>query len=284
MAPLLRAVLPMAMIALVLLGSSGSTQATKPSASPPPLPDNEGGLLLSFATPTLAPGDCGEVTATLNNSLGSTLTNISLELQVYQFAYEGSAQNLSPQDAWAGHFGTCGSVSAPPGNGFSLNVTLPTLSATAAPESVSEPFSVPSSASTGAFFIRDRLNFSAAGSNYELASRGFFSDSLWSQATLNCSANGTCTPDLDLKLLGVSGISPETSVAVQNPWADWVLGGILATAVVLAGAAGYVAFRRSPAGKGPTDGDRSSRSGTSSLAGRRRAAKALGKRRTKDGD
>jgi hypothetical protein len=147
---------------------------------------------------------------------------------------------------------------------------------------VMEPFSVPSSASTGAFFIRDRLNFSSEGKNYVLASRGFFSDSLWSQATLNCSANGTCTPYLDLSLLGVSGVTPETSVAVVNPWADWVLGGVLAAAIVLAGAAGYVAFRRG--GRGPDAPEGKSSSGASSPAGRRRAAKALGKRRKSDGD
>lgn len=192
-----------------------------------------------------------------------------MELQIYRFSYEGSAQNLSAGDAWAASFGSSQFI----------NETIPALGP-GATTSFSVNVAVPSSASTGSFFVRDQATLSAGGTTYELRSRGYFSDALWSQATLSsCGPNDNCTPTLNLSLLGVSGVLPETGISVVNPWVPWVLGGVLAASLLLAGAAGYVAFRPKR-----RDAERGSSSGANSPPRRRRAARALGKSRSKDGD
>lgn len=259
---------------LLLSGiAAGSGTGGSPLAVPPALPVNFGGAFLAFDAPALGPGSSGTLTVSVTDPSTVAGWNLSisggeLELQIYRYAYQGTAQNLSSGDAWAATFG---------GSGSFENLTLPPLGVGAS-TSFSVPVSVPSSASSGTYFVRDSVSLSAGGQAFVLRSRGYFSDALWNSATLqNCGPNDNCTPTLNLTMLGVSGVSPETGISVVNTWVPWVLGGVLAASIALAGAAGYVAFR-------PRRATGASRSGTSSSRRRSQADKALGKRRSKDGD
>lgn len=248
------------------------------ASSPPPIhPVNIPGELLAFSSPpSLEPGGSGVLTASLSNPaadpLNGSLTGATLELQVYRFAYEGNSQNLTRGDSWAV------SLSLSDGeSGSSVNASFPTV-APGSEQALSVGLTVPSSATQGSYFVRDRLNFSANGISYALASVGFFPTSLLDRALLTCGASN-CTPYVNLTLLGVSGLSPETSISVTSPWTAVILGIVLAAAAGLAIAAGYVAFRRR--GK-PVEGGSSS--GTRPSPRRKKAATALGNKRTNDGD
>lgn len=264
---------------LIVLALGAAPGAALAASSPPPsLGENVPGLLLAFSSNTLQPGGTGTLTVTLSDpasaELNASIEDASLELQVYRFAYEGQSQNLTQGDAWA----TSLSVNGGPAS-FSVNTTLPTVPLGES-TTLAVTVNVPSSATAGSYFVRDRLNFTSGGVAYITASRGFFSDSLWSQATLSCTASGACTPIFNATLLGVSGVSPETSISVSSPWTAVILGGVLAAAAGLAIAAGYVAFRR----RGRPVRDGGSRSGARPSPRRKKAATALGNKRTNDGD
>jgi hypothetical protein len=264
-----------ALLVALLSPLTGSAMASPPrEIHPTSIP----GEMLSFSSPALEPGGSGTLTATLANPasdpLNGTLTSATLELQVYRFAYEGNSQNLTQGDSWAVSLALPGGASS-----FSVNGSFPSV-APGATAALSVGIEVPSSATAGSYFVRDRLNFSANGISYVTASVGFFPPALLDKALLQCGSEGNCTPYVNLGLLNVSGISPETSISVSSPWTPIILGAILAAAAGLAIAAGYVAFRR----RGRPVVERGSRSGARSSPRRTKAAKALGKSRTSDGD
>lgn len=244
---------------------------------PPPLATNFGGALLSFSSLALGPGSSGTLTVTVTDPTNATvagwgraISSGSLELEIYRFSYDGSEQNLTPGDSWAPGWTSGGRF---------VNETLPSL-AVGASTSFGLQVEVPTTASTGAYFVRDRVDLFSGGTEYVLGSRGTFPDALWNAATLtNCTASAGCTPTLNLTMLGVSGVSPETSISVTNTWVPWVLYSVLGASIGLAAIAGYLVFRpgrRRPSGASSAGATRSPR--------RRRAASALGKRRKSDGD
>ena len=93
---------------------------------------------------------------------------------------------------------------------------------------------------------------------------------MWAAATEL--PNGSAT--LNLTVLGVSGVLPETAVVVAQSALPWLLAGVLGAAALLVGAGAWVYFRRGPA----------SNSGMRSADVDHQAPSAFGKRRTSDGD
>ncbi len=269
-------------LALPLGPTAGSAIAARaPGASgappPPPLATNFGGQLLSFSALGVGPGSSGTLTVTVTDPTNATvsgwgraISSGSLELEIYRFSNDGSEQNLSSGDSWAPLWSQGGRF---------VNESLPAL-AVGDSTVFQLQVQVPSTASTGAYFVRDRVDLVAGGTQYVLGSRGTFPDALWNAATLtNCTTGAGCTPTLNLTMLGVSGVSPETSISVTNTWVPWVLYSVLGASIGLATIAAYLVFRpgrRRPSGASSAGATRSPR--------RRRAASALGKSRKSDGD
>ncbi len=129
---------------------------------------------------------------------------------------------------------------------------------------------VPSGAADGIYAVRIALQFAAAGQNFLLESRGFFSATQWAQATQ--SANGT--PTLNATRLGVSGVIAETSVLVQNPAVAWALYAVLGVGLALVALGAYFWSRSGPG----------TRSGARSGSPPHNAPRTLGNRRSRDGD
>ena len=139
-----------------------------------------------------------------------------------------------------------------------------------APGDVAITFEAPPGTPAGTFDLRCSVSFTEAGNAYLLESRGYFSNSAWASATEG--PNGTST--LNVSRLGVSGIVPESAALVRpSPVAPWLYG-ILGASFVLAGVGGYLAWRRGPG----------SRSRKRAPPDPQRAASALGKSRTSEGD
>lgn len=232
--------------------------ATAPArAAPPLLPLADASRLLSGLT--LPPADAGGSSAlswAVGDPVGAPLENVTLRFEFYAFnAYPGNATaplpGDGPQFAGAGVSSTesLGVVGLAGANG-SLTVT------------------VPDGAPAGTYAVRTQLTFTANGTGYRLASRGFFTEAQWGAAT---STNGSST--LNVSRLNVSGVVPETALLVRPP-APTALWALLGVALVLAAAGGYYAWRA--AGK--------SSSGASAPPPPSRAPKALGKRRKRAGD
>lgn len=201
-------------------------------------------FLGNLTGPTLTPGASGQVTFSVGNPLAGTIDSVVLSLDLYAFnAFPGNASSTVPV-AGAPVLSVAGL------SGSSVNLSLGSLAAGTTTQG-SVAVATSSSTPDGTFALRTAVSFVLASNDttYRLESRGWFSATLWQAATEL--PNGSVT--LNLTTLGVSGVTPETSVYVEGSTWDWVLTGLLAGAAVLLGAAAYVYFRRGP---GSTSGTR----------------------------
>ena len=226
-----------------------------------PLPLAAGSLLLSgLDSPPLFAGSSGQLQYRLGDPLGAPLTEVTLRLEFYAFnAYPGNATAALPTVSPEFSGGATGSTTT--------TLRWPSVGITGLNGSL--PISVPAAAPAGTYAVRTELSFQENATTYHLASRGYFSNAQWAQATQG--PNGSST--LNLTRLNVSGVLPETAVLVR-PAAATALWGVLAISLVLAGAGGYYAFRAAA----------KSSSGARSPPPPNSAPKAFGKRRTKAGD
>jgi len=246
-------------VVVALFGGGG----VAPGLAYPTVPVGlDSGFLHDLAAPVLAPGGTGTITLTVGNPLAGTISAVVASIGLYAFnAYPGNATGGLPTDSptltYQGRTGATATLDVG---------DLASGGAATFDIAVAAPTDCPS----GAFAVRTSVDFTSNGTAYRLASRGFFSDALWAQAT----AGPNRTSVLNLTVLGVSGVVPETGVLVRaNPYPS-VLYVVLAAALVLAAAGGYYAWRRGP----------SSSSGARSPDPPSQADSAFGKSRTRDGD
>jgi hypothetical protein len=120
-----------------------------------------------------------------------------------------------------------------PGTSVRLNFTILT-----APDSRDMPHG--SIFSQSSYFVRFELRFEGNVSGtfvpFRMASRGFFSDDDWEAAT-NASNTDSCTPpwcrgNLNLTILRVDGILPDSAFGVKEPIPRWPFYALVAAAVL----------------------------------------------------
>lgn len=235
-----RSAAPAGAIALALL-LSPFVVGVPPGGNPPPsIPiADDGRFLVNLSAPVLSPGQSGPLGFLLADPLGGPMTEIVLTFTIYGFVPFPDGQ-AGPPPAGGG-----ATLSGGLSNGSSSELTLASLSpgaSTASPGGATVRVEAPGGAPAGTYTIRSSLSFIENGSGYLLESRGFFSASLWRNATLL--PNGT--PTLNLSRLGVSGLLPETAAVVQAGSIAPTLEILVAAAALLAGAGGYLMLRRGP--------------------------------------
>ena len=201
----------------------------------PPLPLGFDGMFLSNLTgPDLAPGNSGTLSFHVGDPARfAAMSEVTLTLDVYAFnAFPGNATSTITSA------GTPVLVT-PTSSSTEVNLSLPSL-IPGGYDAGSVNVATASDTPTGTFAVRTALVFAANGTIYRLASRGWFSESVWESATIL--PNGSAT--LNLSRLGVSGVTAETSILVSSSSWGWALAFILAGAVVLVGAGAFAYFRR----------------------------------------
>ncbi|MGI0133121.1 MAG: hypothetical protein ACREDK_08585 [Thermoplasmata archaeon] len=255
-------------VALVLLvvggvGAAG-TGATR-GVTFPPLPVSDGGALVTdLSAPSVPAGGSGTLAGNLHDPLNATITSISVTIAVY--AFEATPGGGGPTTPPAG---VPVDLTDAHTSGTSITLALADLAANR-----SEGFGVDvvtsGNAPAGVYAVRIGVAFVEGGTAYRFESRGYFSASQWQNATQLPGNRST----LNLSRLGVSGVVPETAVQVEPASIAPYLYGVLAGALVLAGAGGYYAARVRP----------KSSSGAREAPDARRAESAFGKSRRSDGD
>jgi hypothetical protein len=193
-------------------------------------------------TPSLAPGDSGRFVFFFNSTYTvETIRNVSLNASIYQYATID--ESVTIDSSWAYPYpkieetGTrewsWSSPAVTPGTSTPLNFTILT-----APDSRDMPHGSVFSQST--YFVRFELEFdgnvSGNMTRLRMASRGFFATEEWETAV---SANYTdpCTPpscrgNVNLTVLGVDGILPDSGFGVKEPIPRWPFYALIALAVV----------------------------------------------------
>ena len=181
-------------------------------------------------TPELAPGDSGRFVFSFNSTYTDTIRNLRLNASIYRYATID--ESVPVDSAWSYAFpqiaetGTrewvWANAAVPPGSSNSLNFTVLT-----APNSHDMPHG--SVFSQSSYFIRFWLEFDGTVSGnqtrFRFASPGFFTSAEWKRAT---SANYTspcnppgCRGNVNLTLLGVNGILPDSAFGVKEPIPRW---------------------------------------------------------------
>jgi hypothetical protein len=241
-----RSARPLLLTWAVLLGTLvaalGLLPAPVAAAPYPPLPLGDGAILLGNLTaPTLAPGASGSISFSIVDPLRAPLVGTVATFDVYAFnAFPGNATSTVP-------------VSGAPVLS-NASATGPTVTVPVGPLAVGARFSgsigVSTAATTpvGAFAVRTEVTFTANGTPYRLASRGWFTTAQWASATEL--PNGSAT--LNLTTLGVSGVVPETGIVIAGSAFPWVLGAVAAVGIGFVGLGAWFYFRRESSSRAGT--------------------------------
>ncbi len=255
---------------LALLGPApaGLSSGAAPRALGAPIPVGlDGGFLGNLTGPSLVSGASGTLSFSVSDPLSEPLGNLSLVLAIYGFASGLSTPATSPSPAGLG-LCPAGCPSGPDGSAtLSLAALAPSGSERGAVDVVSG-----GGASPGTYLVETALSFTAGGSEYRFESRHHFSNATWTAATLPNGPDGA--PGLNLTVLGVDGVTPETSISVTAPDAGLPIYALAGAGIVLVAVGAYVVWRRGPG----------SSEGTVAGADPQSAPSAIGKNRTSDGE
>lgn len=245
----MRAIPVLAFALGILLTSTPVVSAA--SMPPAPAPSNASEGTLALTSPAVAPGGSGTLTLNLSNPFSKEISTLTWSLDLYFWTAmdNSSAGAIGPSDGWAPHL-------AVGGNSPSARISASAASLSpGTTRSVDVEVSVPSGCPAGSYFLRSAMNVTLSnGTMYVFQSRGFFSNSLWQEATVASGNRST----LNLTMLNVSGISPETSIIVSSGGVALWIWGILGMALILGGIGGYL-WMRSDRQEASTSGARSLR-------------------------
>jgi hypothetical protein len=187
-------------------------------------------LISVQASPELAPGDSGPFQFYFNSSYTEPMINVTLTANIYRYAtieesipvdsswpyaYPKIAETGTRDWSWT-------SPRVDPGTSRLLNFTIVT-----AADSRDMPHG--SIFSQSSYFVRFSVifegNVTGTLTAFHFASRGYFTDALWNQA-ISANATNPCTPpscrgDVNLTVLGVDGIVPDSAFGVKEPIPRW---------------------------------------------------------------
>jgi len=198
-------------------------------------------ILEVIETPQLAPGESGNLRLLVTNPYANPMRNTTLTAEIFMYVTISERQ---PVDAnWSAAFPQIANSSAPSRRELTMSIgTFPRGNLTT-------NFTIETSAemphgsvfSQATYFVRFRLTFDYDNGTeeapYTMASQGYFPDGLWRQATNGTCTSGMCYGYVDLGLLGVDGILPDSSFGVKEPipmWPFYALIGFMGIFLVLA--------------------------------------------------
>lgn len=194
-------------------------------SAPNKIPD-----LSNFRTPQIVPGESGSYEFTVRNRYNGTLLNASLTIEIYKWATLEEAKDIDK-------------ISNPPEivEGLRQGYTAPTFHlAPNATFRIKITISTSKSTPQGTYFVRQMMQFDYNGTHLLMKSRGYFTGKEWDGATTN--VNGSrVVGGINLTMLGVDGILPDSSFSVKEPIPLWPLA-LLIGITILFGALALVFY------------------------------------------
>ena len=159
--------------------------------------------LSNFHTPTIKPGESGELCFTVENNYDAAMENVYLTVEIYRYRTEEESKNINEiSEPPIFEMGTGQKILKGP-DSIPVNTDL----------QVSLKISTSKETPQGTYLVRMKIEFNLNGMPYMMESIGHFSD----EERMNYQLNATCLPS------GCSGIIPETSFTVREPIPLWPL-------------------------------------------------------------
>ncbi|MBA4323256.1 MAG: hypothetical protein C0408_10620 [Odoribacter sp.] len=158
--------------------------------------------LSNFHTPTIKPGESGELCFTVENNYDTAMKNVYLTVEIYKYRTEEESKNINE-------------ISSPPvfTNGGTKTIRYNESITAGSSTQISLQISTSKGTPQGTYLVRMRIEFVLNSINYMMESIGYFSE----EERMNYQLNETHLPP------GCSGIIPETSFTVREPIPLWPL-------------------------------------------------------------
>jgi hypothetical protein len=192
-------------LVLLILLFSFSVKADDYISHPSNIP-----LFDNIKTPVLTPGESGTFSLSIENRYEDNMNNVTLTVSIYAWATSYDYKEIDEVDH-------------PPKINREGIETFFDIGPIGNDSLVYVNFTIKSSQDTtqGTYFVRFQLNFEYNNSAYIMKSRGHFTDEEWENATSQADENDP--GKVDIEILGVDGIIPDSSFKVWEPIPLWPL-------------------------------------------------------------
>ena len=194
----------------------------------------------NFVTPQLEPGESGDFALDIHNRYGYSLDNVTIMAEIYHRADIDESETLDNiQSAERPYINKKCWKSVPEGDkncedneGELVEYNIGNIETNT---TIFLEFSIVTKESTkeGTYFVRFSMDFDYNGTARSMQSRGYWSMELWEEATTNVTEGSP--GNINLEVLGVDGIIPDSSFGVKKPIPKWPLYALITLTIVFAG-------------------------------------------------
>ena len=191
----------------------------------------------NFSTPQLEPGDKGDFSLDIHNRYGEPIESVTIVAEIYHRADidESEALDKIPSGERPVIRNTCWNLNC--SETSDVKKAIFNVGTMGANETIFFEFEILSNDDTkeGTYFVRFSMNFDHNGTSRVMQSRGHWSMEQWEEATTNVTEGST--GNINLEVLGVDGIIPDSSFGIKKPVPKWPLYVLITLTVVFAGLA-----------------------------------------------
>ena len=193
----------------------------------------------NFSTPQLEPGQEGDFSLDVHNRYGYSLDNVNITAEIYQRADIDESESLDQISSNERPFvrETCWNQDEVENCVETADARKATfnIGTIASNETILLEFEIVSKEDTkeGTYFVRFSMNFDYNSTSRVMQSRGHWSMEQWENATTNVTEGSPGNINLDV--LGIDGIIPDSSFGVKKPIPQWPLYMLITLTIVFAG-------------------------------------------------
>ena len=193
----------------------------------------------NFSTPQLEPGQEGDFSLDVHNRYGYSLDNAVIIAEIYHRADIDESESLDQISSNERPFvrETCWNQDEVENCVATADARKATfnIGTIASNETILLEFEIVSKEDTkeGTYFVRFSMNFDYNSTSRVMQSRGHWSMEQWENATTNVTEGSPGNINLDV--LGVDGIIPDSSFGVKKPIPLWPLYVLITLTIVFAG-------------------------------------------------
>lgn len=193
----------------------------------------------NFSTPQLEPGQEGDFSLDVHNRYGYSLDNAVIIAEIYHRADIDESESLDQISSNERPFirETCWNQDEVENCVETADARKATfnIGTIASNETILLEFEIVSKEDTkeGTYFVRFSMNFDYNSTSRVMQSRGHWSMEQWEEATTNVTEGSPGNINLDV--LGVDGIIPDSSFGIKKPIPQWPLYVLITLTIVFAG-------------------------------------------------